>query len=115
MVGGSGVLVNTAALWGLYQVAGVPLLVASALAVEMAIASNFVWNDRWTFGRARLSARRFARFNLASLAGLLISVCTTWLLVHRLGAHYLLANLMGISAGSVWNFVVSLAWTWRTA
>ena len=33
-------------------------------AVEIAIVSNFVWNDRWTFGCPRVSWSRFARFNL---------------------------------------------------
>jgi putative flippase GtrA len=115
LVGGSGVVVNSVALFALYQLVGLPLLVASAIAVELAIASNFIWNDRWTFGRAHLSLRRFARFNVASLAALLITVATTWLLVHWAGVPYLLANIVGIGLASACNFVLSLQWTWRTA
>jgi putative flippase GtrA len=115
VVGSSGVLVNSMALFALYQLLGLPLLLASALAIELAIASNFVWNDRWTFGQQRPSLGRFARFNLVSLASLLITTTTMWLLVQRLGVHYLLANLAGITLATAWNFVINFEWTWRTA
>src|SRR5690348_13857982 len=70
LVGGSGVLVNSLALFLLFQWAHLPLLLASALSAELAIVNNFYWNDRWTFGCPQLSWRRFAQFNLVSLAGL---------------------------------------------
>src|SRR5687767_6577737 len=63
LVGLSGVVVNTAALWGLARGAGLPVLLASVLATEMAILSNFLLNDRWTF---RAEARR-ARTAAAAL------------------------------------------------
>jgi putative flippase GtrA len=113
LVGGSGVVVNSAALFALYQWAGLPLVVASAVAVELAIASNFFWNDRWTFGRASLSLARFARFNLVSVLGLLITTSTIWVLVHLAGMHYLLANLAGITLATTTNFLVNFEWTWR--
>jgi hypothetical protein len=52
-VGGIGVGVNTAALFLLHQIAGLPVVAASALAVEVAILNNYLFNDRWTFGRRR--------------------------------------------------------------
>jgi putative flippase GtrA len=115
LVGGTGVLVNNIALFVLYQLLGLPLLVASPLAVELAIAHNFVWNDRWTFHQARLSVQRFVKFNLVSSAGLVITTATIWLLVHHVGAHYLLANLAGISLATTSNFVVNREWTWGPA
>ena len=106
-------MVNSVALFILYQQARLPLIAASALSVEMAIASNFFWNDRWTFGRSSPSLSRFARFNLVSLGGLAITTATLWVLFSQLGVHYLVANLLGIGLATFWNFVVSLVWTWR--
>src|SRR5260370_15689571 len=89
VVGGTGVLVNSLALLGLVQGAHLPLVPASALSAELGIVHNFSWNDRWTFGRTRLSWGRFARFNLVSLGGLIITTGTLWVLVDHLGVYYL--------------------------
>ena len=112
LVGGTGVLVNNLALLILVQGVHLPLLVASVLASELAIINNFYWNDRWTFKSTRISLSRFARFNLVSLSGLLITSGTLWVLVTHLGLYYLVANLLGISLAMVWNFVANSRWTW---
>jgi dolichol-phosphate mannosyltransferase len=113
IVGASGVAVNSLALLVLYQIAHLPLLVASALSVELAIASNFIWNDWWTFRRSSRSLRRFAKFNVVSLGGLIVTTSTAWLLVQQAGVNYMLANLAGIGLATACNFVANLAWTWR--
>ncbi len=115
LVGGIGTLVNSLALFLLFQRAHLPLVLAAALSAELAIIHNFCWNDRWTFGRMRLSLRRFAKFNLVSLAGLVITTCTLWLLAGHLGVYYLAANLLGIALATAWNFAVNVVWTWGGA
>ncbi len=112
VVGGSGVLVNTGALYFAYQLAHLPLLIASILAVELAIVSNFVLNDQWTFGQRGLSGIRFARFNVVSLGGLAITTVTL-LLLKNVGIYYLVANLFGIGVATMWNFMLNMLWTWR--
>ncbi len=111
-VGALGVGVNSLALFVAHGVAGLPLLVASPLAVEVAILHNFVWNERWTFGARRFSLTRLGKFNLTSLGGLVITSGVLYLLVAYGGLHYMLANLMGIAAATAWNFTASLLWTW---
>jgi putative flippase GtrA len=115
LVGGIGALVNSLALFLLFQRAHLPLVLASVLSAEVAIIHNFCWNDRWTFGRTRPSLRRFAKFNLVSLAGLVITTCTLWLLAGHLGVYYLAANLLGIALATAWNFAVNVVWTWGGA
>lgn len=113
IVGCSGVLVNSATLFMLYQVLRLPLILSSALSVEVAIASNFIGNDLWTFRRTGRSLSRFVKFNLVSLGGLVVTTGTAWLLVQHGGMHYLLANLTGIGLAAMCNFVANLKWTWR--
>ena len=109
-------LVNSLALFLLFQWARLPLVMASVLSTEIAIVNNFCWNDRWTFGRTQLSLKnRFALFNLVSLAGLVITTGTLWLLVRHLGFYYLAANLLGIALATAWNFVANSLWTWGGA
>ena len=112
LVGGLGVVINSLALLVLHQLIRFPLVVASLVAVELAIVNNFLWNDRWTFGRKQPSLRRFFQFNLVSFGGLVITTGTLWVLVTHLATPYLLANLVGIGLATCWNFGVNLLWTW---
>jgi dolichol-phosphate mannosyltransferase len=115
VVGGIGVLVNNLALFVLFQWMHLSLVVASIPATELAIINNFYCNDRWTFKQTHISLSRFARFNLVSLSGLLITTGTLWVLASHMGLYYLVANLLGIGLATVWNFVVNSLWTWGGA
>lgn len=112
VVGVAGVLVNNVALFALFEKVHLPLVIASALAVELAIISNFIWNNYWTFKSTHLSLRRFAQFNLVSLGGLIISTGILWMLVNQLGLYYLAANLLAIGLATIWNFMLNSLWTW---
>jgi putative flippase GtrA len=114
VVGATGTAVNTAVLYLLDRRAGLPLWLSSALAVELAIISNYLLNDRWTFAARRPSFRRFAKFNVASLAGLGLNVTTVWFLA-RAGVYFLAANLVGIAAAVTANYALSVTWVWRRA
>lgn len=112
VVGASGAALNTGVLYALYHLADLPLLMASALAVELAVISNYLFNDRWTFASPRLSCRVFAKFNAVSLVGIGLNVLAVWLLV-RSGVYFLAANLVGILIGFTSNYAFSVAWVWR--
>lgn len=117
LVGGSGVLVNNAILLALVEPLRVPPVLAAAVATECAIASNFMLNDRWTFGDLAGAnrapwPRRFASYNLLTLGGLLLSVGVLAALHELAGLQYLLANLVGICAGTLWNYSSNHNWTW---
>ncbi|CDR08743.1 GtrA family protein [Streptomyces iranensis] len=111
VVGGGGVVVNTVVLFVLYHWAGLPLLVASSIAVEIAVVHNYLLNDRWTFAVATPSLGRFIKFNVSVLGGLGVNVLIVWSLV-RTGMHLLLANGLGIAAAFAVNFASSTGWVW---
>ena len=112
VVGGLGTLVNTGILIIFYHLLHLALVVASALATELAIGHNFLWNDHWTFGRRGMSLHRFVRFNVVSLGGQCVTVVTLWMLVGYARLHFVVANLIGIGLAVIWNFAVNMHWTW---
>ena len=112
VVGGIGVVVNSLSLTLLHQVLQLHLVVASTASTEIAILGNFVLDDRWTFGCRTWRFSRLAKFNLASLTTLVVTVATVWLLTHRVGLHYLLANLVAVGVAGTLNFVSSATWVW---
>jgi dolichol-phosphate mannosyltransferase len=112
MVGASGVLVNLLVLRVLFGELHWASYVASALAVEVSIGTNFLGNNWWTFRQRDLSPLRFLRFNLASLGGLAITTVIFTVLMQRFALPYMLADLVGIAVATVWNFAASIFWTW---
>ncbi len=118
LVGASGVLVNEGLLWILKGFAGLPLLLSSAISIEASIISNFILNDRFTFRDRRLSGTRsfvqhLYRFNMVSLAGLVINMGLLWLLTNVFGIYYLLSNIISIAVVTLWNYLVNRSWTWK--
>lgn len=122
LVGLTGVFVDMAFLYLLSDPAalGWGLTRSKIIAAELAIINNFIWNDRWTFGD--LSARqrgwnkrwkRFFKFNLICLAGLILNVLLLNLLFNGLGINRYLANFIAIAIVTVWNFWVNLKLSWR--
>ena len=122
LVGLSGVFVDMAVFyllsdpttlaWGLTR--------SKILASEVAIVNNFLWNDRWTFGDisqrqrgGRLRLRRFLKFNLVCLSGLILNVMLLNALYNGLGINRYLANLLAIAIITIWNFWLNLKLSWR--
>lgn len=113
-VGLSGVGINLAVVQLLFAHFHWPAVPSSALAVELSVISNFLWNNHWTFGQRTISPRRFVRFNLASLGGLAINTVVFTVLVQDLAVHSLLADLIAIASATSWNFLASVFWTWAS-
>jgi dolichol-phosphate mannosyltransferase len=122
IVGGSGVLVDMAALYLLHDPTrlALPLVLAKVLSAQLAMINNFIWNEAWTFAdrldASTPSARaaRFLKFELICLAGLAINLGVLTLCVRRLGLHYLVANLIAIGISTAWNFLVNLRFNWSS-
>lgn len=115
LVGASGVVVNQVMLGVLHIGLRLPLLIASALATETAIANNYWWNERWTFKCGVPSLGRFLHFNGIALVGLAMTVATLGLLVNETDLAPLVANLFAIGVGTIGNFTASHLWVWRSA
>jgi dolichol-phosphate mannosyltransferase len=118
LVGVSGIFVNEGLLWLLTQSASLPLVMASPISIECSIISNFTLNNFFTFRDRRSPALKstlycLLKFNLVSLAGLGINLGVLLLFTEVVGIHYLVANLFGILAAFIWNYILSNWWTWR--
>lgn len=110
-VGAVGTVVNLLALRALYGGLGLGFTRSSALATELAILSNYLGNELWTFHHRKLDLGRLARFNLVALLGLAITVGLATVLKEIINPY--LAQLVGIAAGAGANFALNFGWTWR--
>ena len=107
IAGTGGFFVQIAVVAVLTSLLRVNYLVATLIAVEAAILSNFVWHQRWTFrDRSGSWLDRLIQFNaLNVLTSIVGSIFLTVLFVETIGQHPVLANIASVAALSVINFI----------
>ncbi len=119
-VGFTGVFVNEGALKFFTEVTGLYYMYSSVLAVEIAIVSNFVLNEFWTFRDQSIlrpatvdCLRRFFKFNIICAVGGILNVTILWALTDLAGFYYLISNLVGIGVSTLWNYGINSNITWE--
>ncbi|MBE9058549.1 glycosyltransferase [Sphaerospermopsis sp. LEGE 08334] len=122
LVGLSGVFVDMAVLYLLSDAStlALPLTRSKIIAGEVAIFNNFLWNDAWTFADVSMQQKgwkqrikRFFKFNVVCLAGLVINVLVLNIVYNFLIRNQYIANLIAIAVATIWNFWVNLKLSWR--
>lgn len=121
-VGLSGVFVDMLILYLLSDptTLALPLTRSKILAGEIAIFNNFLWNDAWTFADVSIQQKgwkprikRFIKFNVVCLAGLVLNVLVLNLVFNYLIPNRYIANFIAIAVATIWNFWVNLKLSWR--
>jgi putative flippase GtrA len=111
-VGGVGIVVQLAALALLRSWLKLDYLLATGLAVEVAVLHNFLWHERFTWAdrpaaRPFRSLVRMVKFNVSngavSIGGNLLVMR---LLVGELELNYVVSNLLAIVVCSLVNFLL---------
>ncbi len=127
-VGAMGVAVQLGALWVLLKVIAGERFVygnwsesatfntANTLAAIIAMTFNFVLNNELTYSDKRLRGfgpllRGWAQFGLTCSLGLLTNIGSAAVL-KTIGFHSVVAVIVGIVLGSVWNFALSSRFVW---
>jgi putative flippase GtrA len=108
-----GTLINMGTLWLLKGQLKVPLAVAGACAIELAIIHNFTWHYfvTWQERVARTALDYFVRLvKYNAVTASIDFVCNLTLLVvltKYAGLNYLVANLLGMLGGPVLKFLAN--------
>jgi dolichol-phosphate mannosyltransferase len=122
IVGASGVGVDMAALFVLAdpRTMHLNLSLAKALAAEIAIVSNFIGNEFWTFRDLAVTdlswrgrATRLGIFNLICLAGIGLSVLLLIIQTRYFQMNMYLGNLISVGIVSLWNFGMNRRFGWK--
>jgi len=115
-VGISGTFVNLGIYILLTRKLGVAATLASPVAIEISVISNFLLNHYWTFtGRTTSTPfyKKLFRFHaVAGMAGL-VNYCVFIVLLFIFNVFDILANAIGIGVGALFNYFLNSYWTWR--
>jgi len=117
LVGGFGTILNTAILFLLTKNTSMNYLIASGIATEIAILSNFVGNNYFTFKNQNTTEKiykKFLSFQLISLVSLFGTMFFLWTFVTIFGKNLLLVwNVISILIMFVANFILNSMFTWK--
>lgn len=93
IVGGTGFFLQMFTVWFSFKMLGIEQFISAMIGGEMAILSNFLINNLWTFGDTKnikeqgSFLKRLVKFNLASLGAVGIQGVVVYLAVEFLGEH----------------------------
>ena len=115
-IGCIGLVVQLAVLWLALKIAPLEFAVAQSVAVVVAIASNFLLNNFFTYRDKRLKAwrlwRGLATFYVICSIGAVANVDVAAYVFHERPVWWL-AGVAGALVGAVWNYAVSAVFTWK--
>ncbi|WP_423751222.1 GtrA family protein [Salinirarus marinus] len=125
-VGAAGAVLDTATVVLLTTQFGVYRGASKLVGAELAIVLMFLINEHWTFAEegaagARAFAGRFLRSNVVRAGGVLVATAVfvvisglpVTLPVGGEGTWLVVANVVGIGAGTFVNYVAESLFTWR--
>jgi dolichol-phosphate mannosyltransferase len=121
IVGFVGYLVNASSLFAFANLLNFPEPISWFLSTELAIISNFTWNNIWTFGDVKIKGVKqilvkFVQFNMTSAGALLIQTVFGTLGVKILGEQYrqLLLPFIILFLVLPYNYLMYNLVIWRT-
>lgn len=117
VVGGIGFFINTLVLELMVRFGFTPT-VGSMTGAELAILSNFLLNNAWTFKERKATGSKFVKkliqFNTASLGAIVIQGITVAVGTYLFGVSlYRLYYIAGVGIGLVWNYVMYSRVIWK--
>jgi len=113
IIGATGTVINLGALVLLRYLLEAPHVMASAIAIEASMVNNFILNDIWTF-RKRYGVwwRKFLNFHASSATAILVQWIVSNIVYYVVLSSSILAQLLGILAGFVLNYIISKKFVW---
>ena len=118
LVGGLGVVVHLIALTLLFKGFDAGFVASQVVATLIAMTTNFILNNIFTYRDARLTGWRWVRgwisFMLACSLGTLANVGIATYLFEK-NAGWTVAAVAGIAIGAVWNYATTMMYTWGVA
>ena len=116
-VGIAGAVVQLGALALFARVVGIQYVVATILAVEVAVLHNFVWHEVWTWRGLPAEGRwgRLLRFHVANgFVSIASNALFTWLFKRYAGLPLLVSNGAAIALTAILNYILASTWVFKS-
>lgn len=112
-VGAIGTAAQYGVLVALVRLARMDAVLASTAGFAVGACVNYVLNYLFTFNSSKRHTEALPKFFTVALLGMGINAAIMAGLVHEVGMHYLLAQIVATGLVLVWNFAGSKLWVFR--
>lgn len=109
-VGVVGTVVYYMLLWGMVEVYGLSVLLATSIAFLLVVAQNYVLHYGWTFASDNPHSSAVPRFLLMSVTGFCINWGVMYAGIRIIEVNYLISQAVAIAIVVIWNFSLSATW-----
>ena len=116
LVGMSGLVVNSLALYAFTELAAIHYVISAAIATQVSTLWNFGLTETWVFGKReteRPFLQRLVSFLLINNLLLILRGPIITLMVGRLGIHYLISNLASLFVMTLLRYLLADKWIWN--
>ena len=116
LVGASGFAINFLILTLLFKILSLPIFIAQLCGAEIALFSNFVLHDRWTYNRNNVTktfGQLLVQFHVTSWVAIIGSALLVSFLVDTLHQQYIVALVASSAVAFAWNFLTTKFYVWR--
>lgn len=117
IVGGLGVFVHLLVVTLLFKVMEMEFITSQIIATLVAMTGNFILNNILTYHDVRLTGwgwlKGWLSFSLACGIGAFANVGIATYLFSKNETIWILAALSGILVGAVWNYAITMVYTWQ--
>lgn len=113
--GGVGTVIHYATLAAAVELLGIRPAFATAIGAMVGAVVNYVLNYHFTFASKVPHRRTAPKFFIVAALSASMNAAGMWYATHRLGMHYLVAQVLCTGAVLVLGYVINKIWTFRGA
>jgi putative flippase GtrA len=116
LVGLTGLVVNSLALYAFTELAGIHYVISAAIATQVSTLWNFGLTETWVFGKRQTERpflQRLVSFLLINNLLLILRGPIITLMVGQMGIHYLIANLASLFVMTLLRYLLADKWIWN--
>jgi len=116
IVGLTGLVVNSAALYAFTELGGIHYVISAAIATQVSTFWNFGLTETWVFGKRQTERpflQRLVSFLLINNLLLILRGPIMTFMVGRLGVHYLISNLVSLFVMTLLRYLLADKWIWN--
>jgi len=116
LVGLANTIIDYAVYLFFSRLLGWYFLLANIIAILAAMTFSFFANKHWTFrNKDKQIKSQYLKFAAVNGVYFLLNNLIVFSLVHYLATYDLLAKIIAIAIGLLWNFLANKFWTFRVA
>lgn len=116
LVGLTGLVVNSLALFAFTELAAIHYVISAAIATQVSTLWNFGLTETWVFGKReteRPFLQRLVSFLLINNLLLILRGPIITFMVGQMGIHYLIANLASLFVMTLLRYLLADKWIWN--